>query len=44
MEIEDLSAGTMVNMYEVHVKDLSKYGTPELKEQLRIEVSEKLGL
>ena len=44
MEIEDLSAGQMVNMYEVHVKDLSKYGTPELKEQLRIDVSEKLGL
>ena len=44
MEIEDLSAGQMVNMYEVHVKDLTKYGTPELKEKLRIEVSEKLGL
>ena len=44
MEIEDLSSGQMVNMYEVHVKDLAKWSTPELKEELRIEVSEKLGL
>ena len=44
MEIEDLSSGQMVNMYEVHVKDLAKYDTPEKKEDLRIQVSEKLGL
>jgi hypothetical protein len=34
----------MVNMYEVHVKDLAKYATPEQKEDLRIQVSDKLGL
>jgi hypothetical protein len=33
----------MVNMYEVHVRDLAEY-TPEKVEELKMEVSKALGL
>ena len=42
-EIDYLSVGTMVNMYEVHVRDLEEY-TPEKVEELKMEVSKALGL
>jgi hypothetical protein len=42
-EIEYLSVGTMVNMYEVHVRDLAEY-TPEKVEELKMEVYKALGL
>jgi hypothetical protein len=42
-ELDNLSNGQMVNMYEVHVRDLELY-TPEKVEQLKIDVSKKLGL
>mgnify|MGYP007004402915 CR=1 FL=1 len=42
MEMEELMRGQMVNMYEVHVRDLAQY-TPEKMEELRMDVSKKLG-
>jgi hypothetical protein len=41
-EMRDLSQGTMVNMYEVHVRDDGSF-TPELVEDLKTRVSAKLG-
>lgn len=43
-QIEDLSTGQMINMYEVHVKDMAMFETEEKVEQLREQVAEKLGL
>lgn len=34
----------MINLFEVHVKDLAQWDTPEKIEELRINVSEALGL
>ena len=42
-EMDSLSVGQMVNMYEVHVRNLAEF-TPEKIEELRMEVSKKLGL
>lgn len=44
LEMEALSTGQMVNMYEVHARDLAKFDTPEKVEELRMEVSRQLGL
>ena len=44
MEIEMLSTGEMVNMYEVHVRDMAEWSDPEKVEELRDAVSEKLGI
>ena len=35
MQIEDLSSGQMINMYEVHVKDMAAFDTQEKIEELR---------
>jgi hypothetical protein len=43
-EIDALSVGQMVNMYEVHVRNLEDYNTDDKIEELRLEVSKKLGL
>ena len=43
MELENLSVGQMINMYEVHVRDLAEY-TPEKVEELKMQVSKALGL
>lgn len=43
-EMQSLSTGQMINMYEVHVKDMAKYETPEKIEELKQEVSEALEL
>jgi hypothetical protein len=43
-QIEDLSSGQMINMYEVNVKDMATFDTEEKVEGLRAQVSEKLGL
>ena len=44
MEMQNLSTGQMINMYEVHVKDVATYDTPEKMEALKDQVSEKLDL
>ena len=44
MQLEDLSSGQMINMYEVHVKDMATFDTEEKIEELRTQVSEKLEL
>ena len=41
--MENLSVGQMVNMYEVHVRNLAEF-TSEKIEALKMEVSKKLGL
>ena len=42
-EMDNLSTGQMINMYEVHVRDLAEY--PEEKiEQLKLDISKTLGL
>jgi hypothetical protein len=43
-EIDALSVGQMVNMYEVHVRNLEDYNTDDKIEELRLKVSKKLGL
>lgn len=42
-EMNKCSVGQMINMYEVHVRDLATYTTDKI-EELKMEVSRTLGL